>query len=126
MSAFHFFPVFLNEVALLYIPGQMNGTSFSVFHTEVNSEYWSQSGKQIANIHSTELDVYDEKQSASNSCIYIIGELNLIFNLTVKAATTKIKPPLHLPPATTHSPIHQHPCTAQLAHHPMPQSPVLW
>ena len=31
-------------------------TSFSVFYTEVNSEYWSQKGTQNGNIHSTELD----------------------------------------------------------------------
>ena len=39
----------------------INVTSFSVFHTEVNSEFWSQNG----NIQSIELDVYAEKQSVS-------------------------------------------------------------
>ena len=41
-------------------------TSFSVFQTKVNSEYWSQKCTQNGNIHSIELDVYGEKQSASN------------------------------------------------------------
>ena len=41
-------------------------TSFSVFYTVVNSEYWSQKCTQNGNIHSIELDVYAEKQSTSN------------------------------------------------------------
>ena len=31
-----------------------------------NNEYWSQKHTQSGNIHSTELDVYAEKQSAAN------------------------------------------------------------
>ena len=39
-------------------------TSFSVFFTEVNSEYWSQKCTQNGNIHSIELDVYAENWEA--------------------------------------------------------------
>ena len=49
-------------------------TSFSVFHTEVNNEYWSQKWTQNGNIHSTELHVYGEKQSASNLSIFYVME----------------------------------------------------
>ena len=41
----------------------INVTSFSVFYTEDNSEYWSQQGTQNGNIPSIELDVYGKKQS---------------------------------------------------------------
>ena len=48
-----------------------NVTSFSVFHTEVNSEYWSQLGILKGNIHYLGLDVYGEEQSASNLSLFL-------------------------------------------------------
>ena len=45
-------------------------TSFSVFHTEVNTEYWSQKCTQNGNIHAIELDVYGEKQSTSHLSLF--------------------------------------------------------
>ena len=46
-------------------------TSFSVFYTEVNSEYLSQYGTQNGNIHSIKLNVHGEKQSASNLSLFV-------------------------------------------------------
>ena len=44
----------------------INVTSFPVFHTVANSEYWSQKCTRNGNIHSKEWDVYAEKQNVSN------------------------------------------------------------
>ena len=61
---------------------RMYVTSFLVFHTEANCEYWSQKCTQNGNIHSIELYVYAEKQSASNLS-FILSQLKQGRNQTL-------------------------------------------
>ena len=67
----------------------INFTSFSVFHTEVNSEYWSQECTQNGTIHSIELDVYAEKQSDSNLS-FILSQLKKGRKLNIDDVTTSV------------------------------------